>query len=362
MYLPKTQDIADLCIECKECMDCIYLQTFNMNSPKDLANDMLYGRYYARPDIPYLCTMCGRCSAICPEGCDPCGMIQELRAGMVEESIPLPGDAEKVYSDQKYPLSGEFALVKRAPSGNTKMLFFPGCGLAAYSPETVVEAWKWISENVPDCGLFLSCCGCPTASLGDTAAERRVMRRIKATLDKLECSKMVTACPDCTQRLADAGIETVSIYELMAPLWPESQRSGKTWVIHDPCKSRTNRGMQDTVRTLIKKSGDSFSEPSNSRKKTKCCGRGAGGLVHYTDSSWAQKYREERCGELGGDYVTYCANCRETLNAGGIEGVHILELLFSSDLNECKSRPVLSDDERTANQKRTREMLAELKI
>lgn len=357
MYLPKTQDIADLCIECKECMDCIYLQTFNMNSPKDLANDMLYGRYYARPDIPYLCTMCGRCSAVCPEGCDPCGMIQEIRAGMVEESIPLPGDAEQVYADQKYPLSAEFALVKRAPSGNTEMMFFPGCGLAAYSPDVLAKLWDWIRENIPDCGLFLSCCGCPTASLGDVPAEKRVIRRIKATLDKLGCGKMVVACPDCGKRLSEAGIETVSIYELMVPLWNrETKEFTGQPVIHDPCKARSNTKMQEAVRELIRKSGHRYTEPDNTRKKTKCCGRGAGGLVEYTDSGWKNNYVEERCSELGGDFITYCANCRETLCEDGLEGIHILDLLFG-DPGSAKACEPHTPEERTANQRRSRALL-----
>lgn len=356
MILPKTQDIADLCIDCKLCMDCIYLKTFNVNSPKDLANDMLYGRYYARPDIPYLCTMCGRCSAVCPEGLDPCGMIKELRSGMVEESIPLPGNAEQVYIDQKYPLSGEFAYVKSAPSGNTEMMFFPGCGLAAYSPEILGKTWKWVKENVPDCGLFLSCCGCPTSSLGDERGEQRVMRRIRATLDKLGCNKMVVACPDCKERLEAAGIETVSIYELMDHLYEPKPEIGTMFTIHDPCKARSNTPMQEAVRSLIKKSGYRFTETENSRKKTKCCGRGAGGLVDYADTSWAEKYTAERCSELGGDFVTYCANCTETLRRGGLEGVHVLDLLFDS-AEAAKAKAPLTAEERLNNQKRAKIIL-----
>ena len=182
------------------------------------------------------------------------------------------------------------------------------------------------------------------------------MRRIRATLDKLRCNKMAVACPDCKERLEAAGIETVSIYELMAPVFEAQPENRKVLTIHDPCKARSNAPMQEAVRTLIKKSGYRLAEPDNSRKKTKCCGRGAGGLVEYADTGWSEKYTAERCMELGGDFVTYCANCRETLRGGGLEGIHVLDLLFG-DAEITKVKDSLTAKERMENQKKAKLLL-----
>lgn len=353
-----TQNIADMCIECGLCMDqCKFLPTV-CSSPKDLADQMLSGRYVAKTDIPYLCNMCGRCALVCPEELNTGDMMWEIRCKVIEEDIPLPGSVKYVKNQQKFVSSEEFFYAAPAPSGNTKRMFFPGCHLSGYSPDLVVETRKWLNQNDTDCGLLLTCCGAPSFDTGNVAEYNRIVGQVKEAMKNYGATQLVLACTNCEKHFRDCteGVEIISLYEIMDKAWQTPLSNKQTqWVIHDPCKSRDLPKVQNAVRSLLKKAGYQVASPANSGAETRCCGQG--GLVAYTDAKWAQELSKQRADEIGGDMVTYCASCREAMRPFDRPGVHVLDLLFTQDLDAAKMAEAHGTADAKANQKRTFELM-----
>lgn len=356
----ETQNIADMCISCGACLNmCQFLKEY-CEDPKEMAERMLAGSYVADTKVPFMCNICGKCASVCPEGLDIGEMMLEVRRKIVDEDLPLPGMIKFVKNQQKFVTSDEFFLAKPAPSGTTKRMFFPGCHLSSYSPEMVAASWKWINENDPDCGLLLTCCGAPSYDTGDVATYEDTVNRVRKAMEKYGAQELVTACSNCTLHFREYsnGIETVNLYSIMDEKWtaPVEHAQGE-WVLHDPCKSRTMPEMQEAARSLIQKAGYQFSEPKPKGKRTRCCGMG--GLVAYTDAKWARKLNKVRAKEIKGDLVTFCASCREAMHPHGTPGVHLLDLLFNTDLDAAKAKEPHGMADIKTNQMRTRQLLDE---
>ena len=68
-------------------------------------------------------------------------------------------------------------------------------------------------------------------------------------------------------------------------------------------------------------------ELENSREKTRCCG--FGGMIVPAVPEVAKKVMQRRAEEsTTGHMVVYCGACRESMENGGIDAQHILDLLF----------------------------------
>lgn len=354
----ETQNIADMCISCGSCVnECAFLEEY-CEDPQELAEGFLAKKYVADTALPFLCNICGKCAEACPEELDLGKMMLEVRQNIVSEDLPLPGMIRFVKNQQKFVTSDDFFLAKPAPSGNTERLFFPGCHLSGYSPDIVAATWKWLNENDPDCGLLLTCCGAPSYDTGDVETYEKVVTRIKEVMKELGTEKLVTACSNCTIHCRDFadGLKTISLYEIMEEKWnAPADGAGGSWVLHDPCKSRSLPRMREAARSLIKKSGHSFTEPSENGDETRCCGMG--GLVAYADAKWAGKLNKIRADEIDGDLVTFCASCREAMHPYDTPGVHLLDLLFTSDLAAAKAKAPHGAADAKNNQIKTRQLL-----
>ena len=99
--------------------------------------------------------------------------------------------------------------------------------------------------------------------------------------------------------------------------------------IHDPCTTRGERTIQDSVRRILDRLGYQVEELPLSRDKTECCGYG--GLMWLANRSLARKVVQRRVAESPLDYVTYCAMCRDLFAAQGKRTLHLLDLLFEAD-------------------------------
>jgi len=356
--LDVTRNIAETCLECGICEDACAFLPAQSGNPKELAEGFLAGRYVAKTDVPYLCNICGKCATMCPEELNIGEMMLEVRQAIIDEDLPLPGMIKYVANQQKFVSGDEFFLLREAPSGTTARLFFPGCHLSGYSADLVAAAWKWLNGHDPDCGVLLTCCGAPSYDTGNTQAYERIAGQVKEAMEKTGAGELVTACSNCTAHFKDlTDIRTVSLYEVMDAAWdtPVEGAHG-TWVMHDPCKSRNLPAMQDAARSLLAKAGYEVSEPVNTRGETRCCGQG--GLVGYTDAKWAGELSKERADEITGDLVTFCASCRQAMRPYDTPGLHVLDLLFTSDIDTAKMAEPHGAADAKASQLRTRELLA----
>lgn len=355
MNLEITQNIADMCLECGICNEaCDFLPEYCEN-PKELAEEFLAGKYVAQQDIPYLCNMCSKCATLCPEELDIGKMMHEVRIKIMEEDLPLPGNIKYVKNSQKFVTGDDLFLSKPAPSGNTKRLFFPGCGLTGYSPDMTMAAWKWLNDNDPDCGLLYTCCGAPSLITGDTEFFAVISDKIKGVINEYGAEQLVVICPDCMEHFRDdSNIPFTSLYELMDAIGNTPEGKSGTWMMHDPCKSRSFPELRSAARAVLSRAGYTITEPENTGDDTCCCGQG--GNVAYTDAKWAAKLSARRASEFeGSDFVTTCGACRQSL-AAHTPGVHFLDLLFNEDLESAKTVEPAGMADTKANQKKVREL------
>jgi hypothetical protein len=96
--------------------------------------------------------------------------------------------------------------------------------------------------------------------------------------------------------------------------------------IHDPCTTRREPQMQQSIRKLIGLLNRPVEELRLSREKTECCG--FGGLMQDANPALAREVVARRAKESELDYVTYCAVCRDNLAAAGKRTLHLLDLIF----------------------------------
>ena len=83
--LSAAAEISNKCIECGECQaECAFLQKYGQ--PKKIADAYRPAdrRYQS---IPFECSLCGLCAAVCPVNIDPSKMFLEMRREMVWHDV-----------------------------------------------------------------------------------------------------------------------------------------------------------------------------------------------------------------------------------------------------------------------------------
>lgn len=357
---------AERCIQC-ECNLCVKSCEFlksACDTPTELAKKLKNGHFREMPKIPYSCNLCGLCRRLCPEELDMGRVCLDLRRQLVAEGLgPLPGH-KAVISEQEWVASDAFfTVLNGTDSGTSQRLFFPGCSLSAYSPDLVARTYEYLQRKLPGTGIILGCCGAPSYMIGDQTCFQDMMGRITTQMEKSGTSELILACPDCyhTFRENAPNIQVRLVYELMIEQGlPEAARaqSGKSFSIHDSCKTRYESGIQDSVRAIAEKLGYSIKEPEFSRDKTRCCGMG--GMASYVDVKLVNKVTMMRAKEMSQDVLTYCASCRNSFALVGKPSVHILDVIFGSELEKTKRRsPVIGKASRK-NQSELKARLSEI--
>jgi hypothetical protein len=142
---------------------------------------------------------------------------------------------------------------------------------------------------------------------------------------------IIPACSTCYQflktHLPEARItslwQTLAEKGLPADL---SVKNARPLAAHDPCTTRHEPGIQQHVRSLLHRLGQTVEELDLSRGLTECCG--FGGLMQNANPDLAKTVAQRLSGKSPADYLTYCAGCRDNLAAAGKRAVHILDLIF----------------------------------
>jgi glutamate synthase (NADPH) small chain len=96
--------------------------------------------------------------------------------------------------------------------------------------------------------------------------------------------------------------------------------------VHDPCTSRHEADIHESVRSILRKLGYDIRELPLSRDRTECCG--FGGLMWFANREIAEKVIERRISESPHHYLAYCAMCRDHFSSRGKPTWHLLDLVF----------------------------------
>jgi hypothetical protein len=293
---------------------------------------------------------------------------KDARRVMVTQKRMPPSAHDFALRDMQFSNSDKFVLARNRP-GTIKSgyAFFPGCQLAGSSPEYVGQVYGYLQDKLGDVGLMLRCCGAPADWAGRTDLFQSGLADFTAQYRELGSPRLVLACSSCYQvfRTHLPDVRVISLWNLYdehglpdsaqtavsrLQLKPESAVS-----IHDPCTTRYESHIQDSVRNILHRLGYQTRELPLSRERTECCSYG--GLMWLANRELAQAVVERRIAESHLDYVTYCAVCRDFFAARGKRTLHLLDLIYGQDPDGRATRPSPGYSERHENRARLKRKL-----
>ncbi len=359
---------AQRCIQC-ECMECVkncvYLEHYGGYPKKyirEIYNNLsiVMGTRYSNKLINS-CSLCGLCGELCPEDLDMGAVCQEARQLMVQQKRMPPSAHDFALRDMAFSNSQQFALARHQPGKTASALvFFPGCQLSASAPEHVERVYNDLCQayagRLPEgsgVGLALRCCGALAEWAGRQDLFAAAQAEFRAEYERLGRPRLILACSSCYRvfKTHYPEIEIVSLWEILAAegLSSNLQRPAQSapWAVHDPCATRYEAGIQDSVRQILAQAGAPAVELPLNRDRTECCGYGGGMWLAHPEL--ADQVVRRRIEANPASYITYCAMCRDFFVRQGKPTLHLLDLLYAGDMTEAARRPGPGYSQRHAN-------------
>lgn len=290
----------------------------------------------------YSCNMCGNCGDSCPKGIDMQQFLLESRRMMHREGSAPPVFHDFWLRDMKF--SDEQSCVIIEPeTEKTEYVFFPGCQLGASDPNYVLEAYRWARKTYNQTALLLKCCGVPAYWAGDDKLHKASIEKTRSFWENHERPVFVFACPTCKHTFEKfmPEIQGISLYEWTVGKVERMLSAGrfKKAAVFDPCASRYDEKMQKSVRELAIAGGCTLEELDNDGGGI-CCG--FGGHTFPANPQLVKKTAIKRAEMSSLPYITYCTNCRDIFAREGKECIHILDLVFSLNMENQKLPPTIS--------------------
>ncbi len=338
------------CIKC-QCIECVkvcsHLKKYNMNPKKYIRQinhneTIIMGDHYANKMINS-CNVCGLCGEVCPTNLNMKDIILNTRKSMVKRSKMPPSAHDFALKDMMFSISEKFILSKHQPGfDKSKYLFFPGCQLSASSPDYVEKIYDYLVDSTNEgVGVMLGCCGAPAEWAGREGLLKKRIDDLKEKWNSMGRPIFILACASCCNifKMYTPEIGFISLWEYIAEKGiPEDNTSNKKriFTIHDPCATRYDQKIQDSIRKIIITLGHEIEELLYSKEKTKCCGYG--GLVYYANKDQANDAIKERIKESDKDYVVYCAMCKDLFASQDKKTLHVLDLIYGEDLEKLSKK------------------------
>jgi uncharacterized membrane protein YdjX (TVP38/TMEM64 family)/Fe-S oxidoreductase len=326
----KLQAVSSACIECGLCQkECAFLRKYG--NPKQIAEH--YDPSGKKDQgMPFECSLCGLCTALCPEDADPAGLFLDMRRETVARG---GGDYSEHASLRAYERRGTSRAYSYYgfPEGCDTVLF-PGCTLSGTRSERVVLIYQKLREKIPTLGIVLDCCTKPSHDLGRHDHFTAMFEEMRDYLAGHGVTRVIVACPNCHRIFAryGSGLSTKSIYEILDrnSVDKTAQTTG-TVTIHDPCAIRLEETIQGSVRELVRVKGYAMEEMAHTGSRTLCCGEGGavGALAPDLSGKWGSLRQEEAAGR---NVITYCAGCVNMLTRL-VPTVHILDVLWEGGVD-----------------------------
>jgi Fe-S oxidoreductase len=341
---------AERCFPCS-CMECVkvceYLKEFG-SYPKRYVREIYNNLCIVmgvrnKNRMINSCSLCGLCEAVCPEKMSMADVCLDARKSLVAAKKMPVSAHEFALRDMAFSTGESFAMARHQPGFTTSAaLFFPGCQLAASSPEHVQSCYEFLCEtHEGGVGLVLNCCGAPALWAGRNDVFEKSIQALDAVWQQMGQPRIITACSSCyrtlKQSMPQMKIESLWPHlnrEKLSKLGSESSRP--EYAIHDPCATRGVSEVEDGARHLLQQLGVQPKE-LNERGLTTCCGYG--GLARFVNPELVDKTVARRARQSDADYVTYCAMCRDSFARQGKRALHVLDLVFDKAGEDAAARP-----------------------
>ena len=293
-------------------------------------------------EYPYLCTLCGRCSLVCPSFIDTKGTRIATRRFMVEEGQSPPSmdqlaqTLEKVHNIIGEPSEDRGMWVQALPEvpqdmfqkDKAKVVYFTGC-VASYFPMTkrIPQAFVQILQKAGVDFTLLGgeewCCGFPLIAAGMKEKADVAMQHNLQRVREKGAETVVFACPSCYHTWKEECKNEIELFHSTQFIKKliEDGRIGfnekKVKVTyHDPCDLGRASGVYEPPREILKAiPGVELIEMSGNREECKCCGGGGNlEMVRAELSAALAQAKIEEIKATGAEMViTSCQQCVRTI-------------------------------------------------
>jgi len=320
--------VSSTCIGCDLCQkECAFLRKYG--TPKEIADRYDPGRKEDQ-GMGFECSLCGLCTAVCPERVDPVPLFLQMRREAVRNGHGDYPEHARLRGYERRGTSHTYSYYGLPEGCDT--VFFPGCTLSGTRSERVILAYQRLKEKISSLGIVLDCCMKPSHDLGQHDHFTAMFGEMRDYLLRHGVKRVIVACPNCHKTLVQygTGLSTISIYETLAEDLIDSTKTIKDQVtIHDPCAIRFEDRIQKSVRQLLEFRGYSIEEMPHTGRSTLCCGEG--GAVAPIAPDFAAHWGGLRKQEAAGRKIfTYCAGCANMLGKSS-PTAHVLDILFEDD-------------------------------
>ena len=297
------------------------------------------------------CTMCGRCTLVCPVGNDLTMMIRKMREGMSAAGhapVELIGAAER-HNDLGSPM-GELhpalhAQVKNAISETGIEIEFdkPGVDymviLSAQEIAEFPDVLGAMSKIFKKAGITWTISNDAFEAtnvgiqLGNRDVARTLVQRVVDAAEKLGVKGVISPeCGHAYQALRWEGpnligrpynFEVIHIIELLDKLRADGKlktkgKNAQKLTFHDPCQINRRGGINDEPRRLMNLVSENFVETDDAGTMNWCCGGGGGVGANERAKDLrnaAFKLKKNQLDKVQPDaIVTMCAYCHHTLD------------------------------------------------
>jgi len=328
--------VLSRCTDCGLCLkECVFLSKYGTPLHIARTHDPADTRCLT---MPFECSLCGLCTAVCPQSVRVDRMFLEMRRAAVSRGCRTYGDSCVFLGYENRGVSRHLSYYALPAGCDT--IFFPGCTLPATRPGQTLKVLQYLQGLTPRIGIVLDCCTKPSHDLGRQAYFEAMFGEMRTFLTSRGIRRVIVACPNCHKIFSSygKGLSVTTIYEVIAanglPAGPRHAPSPVT--VHDPCVFRFETRIQKLVREMLQRLGLPVQEMPHHGKTALCCGEGAS--VSCVAPALARSWTRQRAAEAGRRrVVTYCTGCADLL-ARNIDTVHLLDLVFGAGANRLAER------------------------
>jgi Fe-S oxidoreductase len=301
------------------------------------------------------CTLCARCSLVCPVGNDIVYMVRRFREGMavsghapegirnavkrtIETGGPMGVTWKTLQASLKHQQEDTGLEIPVDQTGAEYMVIMSSMEIVNY-PEYVGALAKIFKKAGISWTLCSEAFEATNAGIqvGSTDLAGQIVSRIVDAAEKLKVKKVIS--PECGHAYTALrwegpnaigrpySFEVVHILELLDELRAQGKLKFKDKfkqpvTFHDPCQIVRRGGVLNQPENLVKEVAMEFRPMTDSGKWNWCCGGGGGAsAVHEPDAEElrfkAFNRKKTQIEETGvKTMVTACANCRIVIEEG----------------------------------------------
>lgn len=299
------------------------------------------------------CTLCGRCSMVCPVGNDIAYMVRKMREGFVASGHSPEGlvDAAKRAVTVGSPMNLTWATVEaqikhvEADTGLKVPVNVEGVEyLALMSSMEVINYPEYLSALMKifnKAGVSWTLCSEAFEAtntgiqIGSSDIARELVTRIITAADRLKVKCVIS--PECGHAYTAIRYESASLHgkllgfkvKHILEVLDELRAMGKLKMkdkdtskltYHDPCQISRRGGVIQQPRNLLHDVAENFVEMPDAGVTNWCCGGGGGVSANERAEEVRLKVFSKKKDQLEAVnpdvLVTACANCRIMLEDG----------------------------------------------